>query len=111
MSNLFATELRLLFEINAARQAEMDTLFISMPDYPSDSELTLLHDTVERSVPEAQAVLAKIEELFEERDRQIPSGMLSNILMHKAVLKEQIRNDSKLTVYLESEYKFLCQTP
>lgn len=111
MSDQFVTKLRLLFEINAARQAEIDELFRIMPNYPSNNQLTLLHDTVDHSVPEAHVLMDTITEFMHSPHRRIPTGMLSKMLMHKAILHDQIKNDHKLTVYLEKEYNFLAPQP
>jgi hypothetical protein len=107
MSDLFVTKLRILFEINAARQAEMDDLFLSMPNYPSKAELTLLHDTVEHSVPEAKALLETIDALLATPERHIPPRLFDKVMLQRSVLPDQIRNDRKLTEYLEKSYIFL----
>lgn len=98
--------LRNLFVINASRQAELDAHFLSMPDHPSDDQLTILHDIAEHSVPEARALLTKIDEVM-KGDERIPKGLLGKMLAAKALVPEQIRNDSNMRVYLENEYKFL----
>lgn len=111
MSDLFITKLRLLFEINAARQAEMDELFLSMSNYPSDGQLTLLHDTVEHSVPEAKALLHAINKVMNRQKYHIPDDLIGNVLLQRIVLQEQIENDRGLTAYLEHEYEFLSPFP
>lgn len=107
MSYQFITNLRFLFEINASRQAEMDTLFLSMPNYPSTDQLTLLHDTVEHSVPEAQVLLSSIDSLLESPEQKIPGSLMGKIMLQKSLLEQQIKYDRGLIAYLEKEYAFL----
>lgn len=100
------TALRNLFEINAARQAELDTLFHSMRNFPSNSELALLRNIADHSIPEAQALLKEIDGVMASSDR-LPRGLLSKMLMQQAQLPGQIVDDQKMKIYLEREYAFL----
>jgi hypothetical protein len=100
------TALRNLFEINAARQAEMDVLFLSMKPHPSKADLTLLRDIADHSVPEALTLLNEIEKTLTTDDR-LPKGLLGKMLLFRATLPEQINNDESMKTYLETEYAFL----
>lgn len=103
---LKAPSLSSLFAINKERQREMDRLVATMGDYPTDDELTLLHDIVDHSVPEAKALLLAITSSFNGYD-PMPSHRIAQMLSHQNSLPKQIENDQKLRKYLQDGYRHL----
>ena len=108
---LKAPSLSSLFAINKDRQREMDRLVATMGDYPTNDELTLLHDIVDHSVPEAKALLLAITNSFNGYE-PVPRHRIVQMLSHQSSLPKQIEDDQKLKKYLEDGYRHLTvKTP